>query len=107
LTSGGEGTALGGAELIAGFVEQAGSRLVVMAGAGIDAGNVRAVAERSHVRECHASARGLRASASSHRNDRLPQLSADWWESDTLVVRAMVDALGSSGVRGVAIANDG
>jgi copper homeostasis protein len=98
LTSGGEGTALAGAARIAGFVEQAGSRVVVMAGAGIDARNIREVAERSHVRELHASARAMHASASSPRNDRLPGLSADWWESDAMVVRAMVDALRRTGV---------
>lgn len=93
LTSGGEASALDGAARIAQFVEHAGSRLVVMAGAGIDARNVRDVVGRSHVREVHASARRVRVSPSSHRNDRLPDLSADWWESDAGVVRAMVDAL--------------
>lgn len=93
LTSGGEALALAGAERIAGFVDQAGSRLVVMAGAGINASNVLEVAERSHVRELHASARGMHASPSCHRNDRLPELRADWWESDASVVRAMADAL--------------
>jgi copper homeostasis protein len=106
LTSGGEGTALAGAERIAGFVEQAGSRLVVMAGAGIDAGNIREVAERSHAREIHASARALRASASSHRNDRLPELSADWWESDTSVAHAMADVLCHINGRVVDVPND-
>jgi copper homeostasis protein len=93
LTSGGEALALAGAERIAGFVDQAGSRLVVMAGAGINASNVLEVAERSHVRELHASARGMHASPSCHRNDRLPELRADWWESDASVVRAMADVL--------------
>ncbi len=93
LTSGGEAAALTGAQRIAGFVEQAGSRLAVMAGAGIDASNVQEVVERSHVREVHASARGMHMSPSCHRNDRLPELSADWWETDASVVRAMADAL--------------
>jgi copper homeostasis protein len=93
LTSGGEAVALDGAERIAEFVEQAGSTIVVMAGAGINASNVRDVVERSHVRELHASARGMHASPSNHRNDRLPELSADWWETDASIVRAMVDAL--------------
>jgi copper homeostasis protein len=93
LTSGGEPNALAGAARIAAFVEQAGARLRVMAGAGLDPSNIREVAERSSVRELHASARGMRLSPTSHRNDRLPELSADWWETDARVVRAMADAL--------------
>ncbi len=76
LTSGGEAIALVGVQRIAEFVEQAGPGIVVMAGAGIDASNVRDVVERSHVREVHASARGMCVSRSSHRNDRLPELRA-------------------------------
>ena len=97
LTSGGEGTALAGAERIAEFVERTHSRLAIMAGAGISASNVREIAERSHVRELHASAGAMVASPSRSRNDRLAGLSADWWETDPGVVRAMVDALRRSG----------
>lgn len=93
LTSGGEAVALAGVERIAELVEQAASRLVVMAGAGVNASNVREIVERSHVRELHASARGLRASPSRHRNDNLPELNADWWETDAHVVRELADAL--------------
>lgn len=93
LTSGGEAAALAGTESIAELVSQAGSQLVVMAGAGIDAGNVRTIVERSHVHELHASARRLHMSPSNHRNDRLPELNADWWETDATVVRAMADVL--------------
>ena len=93
LTSGGEASALAGAERIATFVQQAGSRLHVMAGAGIDAGNVRDVALRSTAREFHGSARALHASASRHRTDRLPGLEADWRQTDAGIVRAMRDAL--------------
>jgi hypothetical protein len=50
------------------------------------------------IRIAEAAARAMRASASSHRNDRLSELSADWWESDAMVVRAMVDALRRTGV---------
>ena len=92
LTSGGEAGALAGAEHIAELVRQAGSQIVVMAGAGITPHNVHEVAARSHAREFHASARGLRVSASGHRNDRLPELSADWWETDARAVREIVDA---------------
>jgi copper homeostasis protein len=93
LTSGGEATALAGAERIAALVRQAGPRLRVMAGAGLDAGNVRDVARLSGARELHASARSRRASPSGRRHDRLPGLEAEWWETDAGIVRAMVDAL--------------
>jgi copper homeostasis protein len=93
LTSGGEANALAGAERIAGFVKQAGARLHVMAGAGLDASNIREVALRSNAHEFHGSARAMHASLSRHRNDGLPGLEADWWQTDAGIVRAMVDAL--------------
>ena len=93
LTSGGEANALDGAERIAEFVEQAGSRLVIMAGAGINANNVGEIAARSHAHEFHASARGVRTSLSRHRNDRLAELNADWWETDATAVREITNAL--------------
>lgn len=93
LTSGGEADALTGAARIASFVKRAGSRLRVMAGAGIDAGNIREVAMRSSADEFHGSARTMRASPSRHRNDRLRGLDLDRWETDSGKVRAMVDAL--------------
>lgn len=96
LTSGGEVNALAGAERIAGFVKQAGSRLHVMAGAGLDADNIREVALRSNAREFHGSARAMRGSLSRHRNDGLPGLEADWWQTDTGIVSAMVEALSSN-----------
>jgi copper homeostasis protein len=93
LTSGGEADALAGAERIAGFVKQAGSRLKVMAGAGIDAGNIGDVAARSKAHEFHGSARTLRSSQSRHRNHRLRGLDFDRWETDPGRVRAMVNTL--------------
>ena len=97
LTSGGEADALTGATRIAGFVKQAGSRLKVMAGAGIDASNIREVALRSNAHEFHGSGRAMRPSPSRHRNDRLRGLELDWWETDAARVRAMVDGVRSTG----------
>jgi copper homeostasis protein len=60
LTSGGRATALEGAETIAAMVERAGPDLTVMAGGGVRRGNVRALVERTGVREIHArDVRGL------------------------------------------------
>lgn len=102
LTSGGEANASAGAEHIAGFVKRAGSRLHVMAGAGLDASNIREVATRSNVHEFHGSASAMRRSLSRHRNDRLPGLEADWRQTDAGIVRAMVDALSRRENQGMA-----
>ena len=92
LTSGGEPTAVAGAERIAEFVKHAGSRLKIMAGAGLNAINIRDVALRSNAREFHGSARAIRKSLNVRRN-ALPGLEADWWQTDAGIVRAMVEAL--------------
>ena len=105
LTSGGEANASAGAEHIAGFVKQAGARLNMMAGAGVDAGNILDVAILSNAREFHSSAKAVRRSVSHHRNDHLPGLQADWWQTDAVIVRAMVEAL-SRRARGGALALD-
>lgn len=102
LTSGGEANALAGAERIAGFVKQAGSRLHMMAGAGLDASNIVEVARRSNAHEFHGSARAVRRSLSRHRNDVLPGLEADWWQTNAGIVRAMVDALSRHAKQGTA-----
>jgi copper homeostasis protein len=93
LTSGGEANALAGAERIAGLVKRAGSRLNIMAGAGLDASNIREMALRSNAREFHGSARALRRSLSHNCKDGLPGLEAEWWQTDAGIVRAMVDAV--------------
>jgi copper homeostasis protein len=93
LTSGAGATALDGADAIAALVQQAGHRIRVMAGAGINAGNLREVAMRSQADEFHASARALHASAMRHRNGPLAGLDLDWQQTDREVVRALRRAL--------------
>ncbi|MDQ6738125.1 MAG: copper homeostasis protein CutC, partial [Gemmatimonadota bacterium] len=66
LTSGGEANALAGAERIALFVKQAGSRANIMVGAGLDASNVLEVARCSGAREFHGSAKAMRKSPGRH-----------------------------------------
>lgn len=53
LSSGGAATAVRGADGLAALVRAAGDRIVVMAGGGIRAHNVRQIVERSGVREVH------------------------------------------------------
>ena len=103
LTSGQERTASEGAALLRELVARAGDRIVVMAGAGVRAENVRALVEATGVREVHASARSPRASAMRHRNDRVALgAGAAGCESERLVtdeaeVRALARALSGSG----------
>lgn len=68
LTSGGEGTALEGTPVIRRLVVQAGDRIMVMPGGGINEKNVRRIMDETGAREFHASARGDRESRMDHRN---------------------------------------
>jgi copper homeostasis protein len=54
LTSGGAATAAEGADRLAALVEQAGTRMTILAGGGVRAHNVRALLARSRVGEVHA-----------------------------------------------------
>ncbi len=70
LTSGQEATALAGAAVIADLVEQAGDRLAVMAGAGVNAATAAALVQRTGVGEVHASCRHTWPSPMTWRNPR-------------------------------------
>lgn len=88
LTSGAQANALAGADAIATLVRQAAGRIRVMAGAGIDPGNVATLRDRSNADEFHASAGALRRSSMRHRA-RLPGLEPDWRQSDRDIVAAL------------------
>lgn len=55
LTAGGQANAIEGAETLARMRESAGSRISIMAGGGIRAGNVREIVKRTGVHEVHSS----------------------------------------------------
>ncbi|TWI03781.1 copper homeostasis protein [Luteimonas cucumeris] len=93
LTSGACANALMGAANIAASVRQAGDRIRVMAGAGVDAANIGQLAALSSAHEFHASARSMRISAMRYRNPGLPGLSSDWLQTDVEHVRGLVVAL--------------
>lgn len=93
LSSGGQADAEAGGAMLAALVAQAGTRLSVMAGAGLDADNIAAVARRSGCRELHASAKSSRRSAMRHRNPALEGLQPDWLQSDAATVAALRAAL--------------
>ncbi len=91
LTSGAQADALAGADNIAARVAQAEDRIAVMAGAGIDAGNVGQIVRRTGVAAVHASARALRSATA--RAHWLPGLSGETAQTDTSRVRALREAL--------------
>lgn len=93
LTSGGCATAVDGAGNVAAHVRRAAGRIVVMPGAGIDAGNIAMLAARTGAREFHASAKAPRMSAMRFRAPALAGLTADWTETDPAHVRALRVAL--------------
>jgi len=71
LTSGGEKTAIAGADTISDLVRQAGERIAVMAGSGIKRSNLRDLVAITEVREVHASLRTTVPSRMHHRNERV------------------------------------
>lgn len=93
LTSGARIDALQGMDAIAGHVRQAGTRIGLMAGAGITVGNIVEIARRTGVRQLHASAKGVQRSRMRFRNETLQGLSADWMQTQAASVRALRDAL--------------
>lgn len=95
LSSGGQAGAQAGVTMLAALVRQAGTRLSVMAGAGLTAANIGAVARESGCRELHASAKAVRRSAMHHHNPALVGLERDWLQSDATQVAALRQALSS------------
>lgn len=93
LSSGGQASAEAGADTLAALVAQAGGRIGVMAGAGLNAGNIASVAARSGCHELHASAKATRQSTMRHRNPALLGLSPDWTATDAAEVAALRAAL--------------
>ncbi len=72
LTSGQKASAPEGLELIAQLVEDAGDRIVVMPGVGIDAGNIMRVATATRAREFHVYTERYRDSTMLFRKDGVP-----------------------------------
>lgn len=66
LTSGLAPTAPLGCDVIKALVSQANGRIAIMAGAGVNADNVRALVEHTHVHEVHLSGKSIRQSHMSY-----------------------------------------
>ncbi|MET4614962.1 copper homeostasis protein [Stenotrophomonas sp. 2619] len=93
LTSGGQASAEAGADTLAALVAQSNARIRVMAGAGLNARNIAAVAARTGCVELHASAKAVQRSAMRHHNPALVGLSPDWTVTDAGEVAALRAAM--------------
>jgi copper homeostasis protein len=93
LTSGQCSTAIGGAAQIRALVGHAGNRIVVMPGAGIDAGNIAALYVATGATELHASAKRALPSAMRYQPSRLAEMRGGETRSDREEIRRMVQAL--------------
>ncbi|NUO76719.1 MAG: copper homeostasis protein CutC [Lysobacter sp.] len=93
LTSGGASAAPDGAAAIAALAQRAGTRIAVMAGAGIDPGNVASLLAATGVTQVHASAKAAQRSRMRYRNVALTGLDPDWIASERERVTALRRAL--------------
>ena len=71
LTSGQKPTALEGADLIAGLIEQAAGRIIIMPGSGVRSDNIIAIAEKTTAVEFHTSARISKAGNMNYTNQTM------------------------------------
>ena len=96
LTSGAQASALEGAELIRQLVERSAGRIVVMPGAGVDAGNIGQLREMTGASEFHASAKRQHPSGMRWQPALLKDMQGGEWRSDVELVRGMVAALNAA-----------
>ena len=71
LTSGGKSTAIEGARIIAGLIEKAAGRIIIMPGSGVSEKNVADLVEFTGATEVHASARVRVQSKMDFKNDHI------------------------------------
>jgi copper homeostasis protein len=93
LTSGQAGGAIDGAPLIRALIVQAAGRIAVMAGAGVDSGNIAALRDATGASEFHASAKRSLASAMNYRPNRLADMQGGEVRSDPGEIRRMKEIL--------------
>jgi copper homeostasis protein len=93
LTSGGKPSAAAGALLLSRLVAQAGGRIIVMPGAGIDPDNVAALRDVTRAREFHASATRRLPSAMRRPLADALGMGAGETRTDVETVRALVAAI--------------
>ncbi|MEP7043368.1 MAG: copper homeostasis protein CutC [Dokdonella sp.] len=96
LTSGMQASASEGTDLIRALVAQAAARIIVMPGAGVDAGNIAALRVQTGATEFHASAKRTLDSRMRHRVPRLADMQSGEQRSDAEQIRRMLQALADS-----------
>ncbi|WP_449440546.1 copper homeostasis protein CutC [Pedobacter steynii] len=90
LTSGGEASAIKGADMLARLIKQADGRIIIMPGAGVSAANIADIIKLTGAKEFHASARHAVKSEMQFRNPRLSmgsvadEFSYDLTDSETV-----------------------
>ncbi len=103
LTSGAQATAVQGIPLLKSLVDQADGRIIIMPGCGINAGNIRRIAEETGAREFHFSGRSSVESGMIFRNPSVSMGGTVYIDeyktevTDSDLVRAAIDALRYSG----------
>ena len=100
LTSGGAATAIDGAPTLKRLRERAGRRLAVVAGGGVRAAHIAALAADTGIREFHIGARRrvesrMRHHAVAHLTKSLPVGDGLWYEADAVELTAAAAALGA------------
>lgn len=93
LTSGGQTNAAFGVRQIHTLIAQAGQRIRVMPGAGIDSTNVATIRAQTGAREFHASAKRVLPSRANPPATDLRGMREGEWRTDVDEVRAMVAVL--------------
>lgn len=98
LTSGGAATAVAGSAEIARMVEAANGRVSIMAGGGLNAENIAALAQVTGAREFHSSARAAVPSRVRFRKEGLslgdvPDREYSLFQTQESKVRALLDSL--------------
>jgi len=97
LTSGGQPSAIEGAELICQLVELSAGRIAVMPGAGVDAGNIGKLREITGASEFHASAKRQHPSGMRWQPEWLKDMQGGELRSDVDQIRSISAALNSPG----------
>ncbi len=97
LTSGGQASAMDGAELIRDLVQLSAGRIIVMPGAGVDAGNIARLRAITGANEFHASAKRQYASNMRWQPPQLTDMQAGELRSDVECIRGIGAALDSAG----------
>lgn len=93
LTSGAQPSAMEGAALIRQLVKRSSGRIVVMPGAGVDAGNIGKLREATGASEFHASAKRQYPSGMRWRPSSLTDMQGGEWRSDVGEVGSIVVSL--------------